>query len=78
MSSNIRLMLLAIFLALSALVAGVWRLTMIQVPDLLTQIEAIRAQIAAIPATAPPVDLQPVADGLTAVSSDLTAKFPPA
>ena len=50
----------------------------IQVSDLLALTTAIQAQIAAITLPAPAEDLQPVADALTGIQAELTAKFPPA
>ena len=46
--------------------------------DVLTAITALKAQVAAIPASAGPLDEQPVLDAVNGISADLTAKFPPA
>jgi hypothetical protein len=53
-----------------------WRLHM-DIAGLQSHIDALKAAIEAIPAPTPPVDLQPVADQLDALTAEATAKAAP-
>lgn len=56
---------------------GISHMTVL-VADLLALTTAIKTQIDAIVVASPAEDLQPVADALTGIQTDLTTKFPPA